>query len=53
MLMEMAMGLQHKLKSPEQLFDAEALYDCALKLCAKPETDKTSFKFFVLSVAHI
>ncbi len=52
MLMEIAMGLQQKPKSPEQLFDAEAVYDCALKLCAEPETDKLSFKFFVSSVAH-
>ncbi|HFD13243.1 MAG TPA: hypothetical protein ENJ32_12360 [Crenotrichaceae bacterium] len=37
MLMEMAMGLQLKPKSPEQLFDAVALYDRALQLCPEDE----------------
>jgi len=37
MLMEMAMGLQQKPKSPEQLFDAVALYDRAIGLCPEDE----------------
>jgi len=37
MLMEMAMGLQHRPKSPEQLRAAVELYDRALGLCPEDE----------------
>jgi len=38
MLMEIAMGLQQKPKSTQQILDAIALYDRALELCPETET---------------
>jgi tetratricopeptide (TPR) repeat protein len=37
MLMEIAMGLQHRPKSPDQLHSAVALYDKALAICPEDE----------------